>query len=476
MKTIKKLAMGLLMALLPSMAWSQRILECNNATPGNMFAGVDWSQNDLLACTGVKVKGQIKLSDLENLRYYMTLDREEMTGGPIPYVYMYELDLGEATLVEEEIPDSMFAGTFIKRIILPPNIKRIGRKAFQYSDLHEIDIPEGVVSIGEEAFGYCRQLERVHLPDGLEEISKSLFYRCMSLSQLNIPSRLKKLGAGAFADCNALPPSAFDFPNTLEYLGAAFWFNGGLTELVVPENVTYFGGIGWNDYIKRVEFKTDKLTEIGDHAFTECYKLKEVILGEGIKSIGYESFYCVPITSINLPNTVELIDQAAFTFCEFDSLMLPRSLKTIGYCAFDCCSKLRKLYVPCTEPPVIGSSGSWHGHPFSDVPTDLVTLYIPRGTTQAYAQSEIFKVFTHVVELDDEDWPSGAIDVAQDRPAITVTGGTLSVTPATATTVEVIDLQGRIVASQSTNGTVTLSLTPGIYIVRCGTATTKVQI
>ena len=53
--------------------------------------------------------------------------------------------------------------------------------AFRFcEELEEIEIPEGVESIGEYAFWNCRRLTRLHLPDSLREIGRQAFFGCGS--------------------------------------------------------------------------------------------------------------------------------------------------------------------------------------------------------------------------------------------------------------------------------------------------------
>jgi hypothetical protein len=61
-------------------------------------------------------------------------------------------------------------------ILLPKSITRIAGNAFAKSGLKEIDIPDGVTTVGEDAFAYCNQLARVVLGEKVKTLSKGVFY------------------------------------------------------------------------------------------------------------------------------------------------------------------------------------------------------------------------------------------------------------------------------------------------------------
>ena len=51
---------------------------------------------------------------------------------------------------------------------------------------------------------------------------------------------------------------------------------------------------------------------IGEYTFSKCDNLKDIILEEGIKTIGDLAFGDAPIGSITIPSTVEVIEKDIF--------------------------------------------------------------------------------------------------------------------------------------------------------------------
>lgn len=120
------------------------------------------------------------------------------------------INLENANIKEECVPDQAFwhaeeqlepGGEYIdciylRRIILPDNIKGIGENAFSYAiNLECINIPSSLRNIGEAAFSDCISLKADSLvfPEGIETISGYLFLNCKELKgAIVLPSTIKK--------------------------------------------------------------------------------------------------------------------------------------------------------------------------------------------------------------------------------------------------------------------------------------------
>lgn len=70
--------------------------------------------------------------------------------------------------------------------------------------LKSITLPEGLLTIGDYAFGECSSLTEVHLPSTLTRMGNYLFMFCTDLKTVNIPSSITAISFGAFLDCHAL--------------------------------------------------------------------------------------------------------------------------------------------------------------------------------------------------------------------------------------------------------------------------------
>ena len=83
-------------------------------------------------------------------------------------------------------------GSKLTAVTLPDGLQSIGAEAFcNCASLTAIDIPSSVTSIGEEAFRSCTRLKDVTLPNGLESIGSYAFNSCTSLTAIEIPSSIQ---------------------------------------------------------------------------------------------------------------------------------------------------------------------------------------------------------------------------------------------------------------------------------------------
>ena len=58
----------------------------------------------------------------------------------------------------------------------------------------KFEIPEGVTSIGDEAFSFCSSLKEITIPDSVEEIGMGVFYGCSSLKEITISEGVTSIG------------------------------------------------------------------------------------------------------------------------------------------------------------------------------------------------------------------------------------------------------------------------------------------
>lgn len=72
---------------------------------------------------------------------------------------------------------NMFAGCAISKLVLPPQIKKIGIAAFHCCHkLTELVLNDGLEEIETGAFVYCNRLMQVTLPKSIKKIGKVLSY------------------------------------------------------------------------------------------------------------------------------------------------------------------------------------------------------------------------------------------------------------------------------------------------------------
>ena len=74
---------------------------------------------------------------------------------------------------------------------IPEGIKSVGADAFiGAQSLTEINFPDSVTDIGESAFGFC-DLANVEIPKNITRINDSTFMYCTSLKEIELNEGLK---------------------------------------------------------------------------------------------------------------------------------------------------------------------------------------------------------------------------------------------------------------------------------------------
>ena len=90
------------------------------------------------------------------------------------------------------------------------------------------------------------------------------------------------------------------------------------------------------------------VTSIGGRAFVNCSQLTSVSLPDDLQMINYWAFgYCEKLTSLHIPSGVYWIGNNAFDSCTgLTALTLPYALTNTGYHAFQNCSALKTVAIP----------------------------------------------------------------------------------------------------------------------------------
>ena len=96
-------------------------------------------------------------------------------------------------------------------------------------------VPEGTLSIGDDAFAGCFSLTAVAMPEGLTSIGEGAFVGCLFLRTIALPDSLMTIGDSAFVGCFAL--SAVALPEGLTSIGeGAFGGCSDTLTLTVPRD------------------------------------------------------------------------------------------------------------------------------------------------------------------------------------------------------------------------------------------------
>ncbi len=87
---------------------------------------------------------------------------------------------------------------------LPSSLHDLPDRCFHRSGLQTIDLPEDLITIGQDAFVNCSELQHVGLPSTLKRIGRGAFFQCEALQELTLPEGLDHLGEYALMYCRSL--------------------------------------------------------------------------------------------------------------------------------------------------------------------------------------------------------------------------------------------------------------------------------
>jgi len=151
-----------------------------------------------------------------------------------------------------------------------------------------LEIPHGIVRIGEAAFYYCHLEGTLLLPDSVIALGAHAFSGNLYETVI-IGKGITEIPEGAFAG-NSLMRELVLHSNIVSFSPTSF-LNVGLEVLIIPDGITEIDGFRNNTSLKKVVFGKD-VAKIADEAFLNCFSLKEVVFEnvESLKSVGKDAF------------------------------------------------------------------------------------------------------------------------------------------------------------------------------------------
>lgn len=210
----------------------------------------------------------------------------------------------------------------------------IGSSAFRDNTaLKSIVIPEGVTSIGNHAFFGCSALESVVLPASLTSIGRYAFFGCKALKSLVLPENVVSIGTYAFYQCSAL--TSVTFGSKIRTI-----YNGAFNNCTNLKTVQISDLAAWCNIEFGME-NSNPLTLDGANLYVGNQVITELVIPEGVTSIGDYAFFGTNFRSVTIPDSVASIGYAAFSGSAIERLVLNAAL--IDYSAFSNCTSLTSV-------------------------------------------------------------------------------------------------------------------------------------
>lgn len=105
-----------------------------------------------------------------------------------------------------ELGDNCFAGCArLSSVNIPSTVTKIGWNCFSGCEkLRNVVVPGGVKEIGEGCFKECSNLSSISIPSSVTSFRDNSFSGCEKLSVITLPTSVSKLGVSCFKNCNNL--------------------------------------------------------------------------------------------------------------------------------------------------------------------------------------------------------------------------------------------------------------------------------
>lgn len=254
---------GLKSISLPS---TLRIVPCLGELNGSDISGLP--VENITLNNGIETIGERAFRDMNNLKTIIIPD--------------------SVTSIEDNAFNNC---SVLTNLVLSDSITTIGNAAFSgCTSLEKIVLPSKLTSLGNVAFGGCNAeiifpsslksipelgsnaVKKVTIPEGVETIGYQAFCSCSNLTEITLPSTITSIESEAFEGTGI---TSFNYPQNITNIPNGAFANTNLTEFSVPE----------------------KVTEIDDNAFYNCYDLTKISIPKSVTYIGSDVFkYCRNLT------------------------------------------------------------------------------------------------------------------------------------------------------------------------------------
>lgn len=232
----------------------------------------------------------------------------------------------------------------------------IGRMAFKNSSMKEIVLPDSVTIIRDQAFFGCSQLRKMNIPLSLTvfEMEHSPFPS--SLSELNGESvhYLNRDGILFNSDMSELllcyeDRETVEVPQTVKRVAPQAFANClNMKEIILPDGLETIGDAAFMGCVALTTLNIPQtVTAVGKRCCWGCHSLQEISLPQSIKEIPPFAFFSCDLITVTLPDGIKKIGEHSFgANFALKSIYLPNTLRSIGVSAFEKDESLEEVHLP----------------------------------------------------------------------------------------------------------------------------------
>jgi len=400
------------------------------------------------------------------------------------YQKVDEDDDGNYDYVEITNCDKLYTDVVIPGAIDGLAVTSIGAQAFyNHTNLMYVEIPDSVTAIETHAFFGCERLASIVIPDSVTSIGDLVFYNCTNLEDVTISKKLTSIGRMVFGGTPWLENKRAENPfvvvndilidgttcsgdivipdNVKTIATRAFEGCSDITGVKIPEGVVSIEDKAFYNCLNLTEIEIpDSITNVGGWAFCETPWLEnkraenplvidgdilisgftlegDVVIPSGVKIIAGTAFSYSALESVKIPDTVSVIGDHAFYWCEnLSDVTIPESVKCIRFAAFAKCINLKSLQIDnpgCEIYDTISTISNDYNEEKIAIFDGTIYGYT-NSTAQAYAE----KYERKFVALDEPVVTTPVVTTTITTTTSIVTTTTTTTTPEITTTSQII--------------------------------------
>lgn len=362
-----------------------RAIDVNTSTSADYLAAFEALETSI----AVQVSSNQKIDDwaintdqlytIDNMGYYLDQDHKvaactglqtenaDVTNLVIPSTVRYN----GVTYAVVALYDNRYNQNKVRTLTLPRTLRHINDYGLSdYRTITDLEIPANVERMGENIVYNCPQLQRIkvnaEVPPTLGSLDNNSYYddydgRTYHYIRIVIPREsfhAYRLVNAWNTDHNVLIGGDEGITVNTGKIAA-----GDLGHVVVEEagylqevnKLIIEGELNSDDWSKikqmtnltELDLSKALIDEIPNEAFNGRWAIDKVVLPPTLKKIGSYAFQNTSLTSVNIPDNVETIENNAFGRVKrLQEVHLPDNLTALGGSAFEYCRNLRAVKIP----------------------------------------------------------------------------------------------------------------------------------
>lgn len=319
-----------------------------------------------------------QLYTIDNMGYYLDQDHKvaaciglqtenaDVTDLVIPSTVRYN----DVTYAVVALYDNRYNQNKVRTLTLPRTLRHINDWGLSdYRAITDLEIPANVERMGNDVVYNCPKLQRIkvnaEVPPTLESLGGDNYYEDGYATDRYIKIIIPRESFHAYrlvsawnTDHNVLIGGDEGVTVSTGKIAA-----GDLGHVVIEEagylqevnKLIIEGELNSDDWSKikqmtnltELDLSKALIDEIPSNAFSGRWAIDKVLLPPTLKKIGTYAFERTSLTSVNIPDNVETIEEYAFSRAkQLQEMHLPDSLTSLGSYAFEYCRSLRTVKIP----------------------------------------------------------------------------------------------------------------------------------